>query len=288
MPLLGAHESISGGSYKALYRAKEKGFDVIQIFTRFRTRWSAKELSEKEITSFQKAREETGILPVSIHGSYLLNLASPHIEDREKAIDLCATEILWAWQLGIPYLVVHPGYHKGEGEEKGIELIADSLKKVFSKTSETNISILLETTSGQGTSLGNSFDQLKAIMDLSQKSDRLGVCLDTCHIFSAGYNISSKEAYGQTINEFDSVVGIDKLKVFHINDSKTERGSSIDRHAHLGVGKIGLEGLSFFLNDKRFVNHPFLLETAKGVNDEGVEMDIINLNILRELQGRNN
>ncbi len=287
MPLLGAHESISGSPYKALYRAKEKGFDVIQIFTRFQRRWSARELSENEIISFQNARKETGILPVSIHGSYLLNLASPDIGDRDKSIDLCSNEILWAWKLGIPYLIIHPGSHMGAGEEKGIVLIADSLKKIFSKTSETGISILLETTAGQGTSLGYRFEHFRSILGLSKNIDRLGVCFDTCHVFSAGYDISSKEAYGQTINEFDSVVGIDKLKVFHINDSKTEMRSLIDRHAHPGTGKIGLKGLSLFLNDKRFTNHPFLLETSKEVNDEGIEMDIINLNILRQLQNRN-
>lgn len=288
MPLLGAHESISGSPYKALYRAGKKGFEVIQIFTRHRLRWSARDLTKDEISLFEKARSDTGVIPVSIHGSYLLNPASPDIDSRLKTIELLINEVKWASRLDIPYLVIHPGSHMGTGEKKGMENVAESVDRVFEMSSGTDVKILLETTAGQGSSLGSSFDQLKNIIDKSDYSGKIGVCFDTCHAFAAGYDFTSKEGYRQIIENFDNIIGLEKLKIFHINDSKTESGSLVDRHAHIGQGCIGVNGLSNFLRDERFADHPFIMETSKELDEEGVEMDVKNLSLLKHLSGREN
>lgn len=286
MPLLGAHESISGSPYKALYRAKDKGFEVIQIFTRHRLRWSARDLTKNEITLFKKARIDTGIIPVSIHGSYLLNPASPEKESRLKTIELLIKEIKWASWLEIPYLVIHPGSHMGSGDKRGMECVAESIDKVFEKIPYKKVKILLENTAGQGSNLGHSFEQLKNIIDQSSHRERIGICFDTCHAFAAGYDFTDKEGYGQIMENFDNIIGLKKLKIFHINDSKTKSGSLTDRHTHPGRGFIGTEGLSHFLKDKRFAYHPFIMETAKELDADGIEMDIKNLKLLKILSGR--
>lgn len=285
MPLFGEHESIGGGVHRSLYRAEKKGFDVIQIFTRHRLKWSARELSPDEIARFKKAGQETGVMPVSIHGSYLLNPASPLKSARLKTVDLLVNEVRWASELDIPFLVIHPGSHMGEGEERGMGYVSESLKEVFKRTSHLKVDILLETTAGQGTSLGYRFSHLKTIMDNSDFSDRIGICFDTCHVFAAGYDFSVKEGYRQTIENFDNVIGLDKLKIFHVNDSKTRSGSRVDRHIHPGQGFIGPDGLAYFLRDKKFAGHPFILETSKEKDPDGIEMDIKNLEFLKRLSG---
>jgi deoxyribonuclease-4 len=286
MPLLGAHESINGGPHKALYRAEKKGFEVIQIFTRHRLRWSARDLTKEEIVLFEKASRDTGVVPVAIHGSYLLNPASPEKDSRKKTIELLINEAKWTSRLDIPYLVIHPGSHMGAGEKKGMEHVAETVDKVFETVSNIKVKILLETTAGQGSSLGYRFDQLKTIIDKSSYSSKIGICFDTCHAFAAGYNFSNKEGYRQLFENFDNIIGLEKLKIFHINDSKAESGSFTDRHAHPGQGCIGLEGLSFFLRDERFVYHPFIMETSKELDEDGIEMDVKNLKLLKHLSGR--
>ncbi len=286
MPLLGAHESISGSPHKALLRAEKKGFEVIQIFTRHRLRWSAGDLTKDEINLFEKSKKDTGVIPVSIHGSYLLNPASPEEESRHKTVELLIRELNWAIKLDIPYLVIHPGSHMGAGEKTGVKNVIESVDSVFERIPNTEVKILLETTAGQGSNLGYSFDQINTIIDGSSYRQRIGVCFDTCHVFAAGYDFTGKEEYRQIIDNFDKIIGLEKLKIFHINDSKTGSGSLIDRHAHPGRGCIGIEGLSYFLRDIRFARHPFIMETAKELDDDGIEMDIKNLKLLKQISAR--
>ena len=280
MPILGAHMSIAGHPHKALIRGRKAGCQVIQIFTRNRLRWSARGLSKNEIDAFHTAREETSITPISIHGSYLINFASPSSEGKERSLSLFLNEMKWSQQLDIPYLVIHPGFHMGDGVKKGIKRIAEMINIAFDKTLEYNVKVLLETTAGQGTSLGHRFEYLEEIIRLTGYSERLGVCFDTCHAFAAGYDFRNEEDYRQIIKEFSNIIGIDRLKLFHINDSKNKPGSKIDRHDHPGRGTIGLKPLSFFLNDPKFVRHPFLLETPKEVDENGADMDTVNMKLL--------
>lgn len=275
--------SIAGNPYKALLRGAAVGCQAIQIFTRNRLKWSAKGLSEKEIDAFQIAQAKTSIIPIAIHASYLINLASPRADRREKTFLLFLNELKWAEQLDIPFLVIHPGSHLGEGERKGIERVAEMINAALDRTPGYNVKILLETTAGQGTDLGYRFDHLAEILGLVLLSERLGVCYDTCHTFAGGYDYRNEEAYRQVIEKFDNLIGIHRLRLFHINDSKNGLGSRVDRHENIGKGLIGLRPLSFFLNDPLFAGHSFLLETPKGKDAGGIDRDLVNLGILRNI-----
>jgi len=281
MPYIGAHMSISGEPCMSLFRGKEAGCEVIQIFTRNQRKWFGKKLSEDEIADFFSAREKTGVNPVAIHTSYLINVASPDPDGRKKALSLLLDEMKWAELLDIPYLVLHPGSHMGEGEKRGLTLVADTLNRANDKRPDYSVKILLETTAGQGTNLGYRFEHLAEILDMTESAERVAICFDTCHSFAAGYDFSTKTAYRQLINEFDKILGTDQIKAFHINDSKTSLGSRRDRHNHPGEGFIGLHALSWFLNDPAFKERPFLLETPKGKDENGQDMDTVNLKILR-------
>jgi deoxyribonuclease-4 len=283
MPFLGAHMSIAGHPHKALLRGKEVGCQVIQIFTRNRLRWSAKRLSKEEINSFFKTKIDTNIIPVAIHGSYLINLASPSTNKRNNSLNLLVKEMAWAERLKIPFLVIHPGSHMGEGELRGLNLVGEMINRANEKTPEYKVQILLELTSGQGTSLGYRFEHIREILGLSWYHERLGVCFDTCHAFTAGYDFRTKESYRHLLKEFDNIIGLKYLKLFHINDSKNDLGSRIDRHDHPGKGFIGREPFSFFLNDARFTESSFLLETPKGYDTNGVDWDIVNLKLLKSM-----
>lgn len=287
MPLLGAHMSIAGNPHKALLRGEDAGCQVIQIFTRNRLRWSAKGLSESEIDVFQKTRKKTSIIPIAIHASYLINLATTRSDGKERSFLLFINEIEWAEQLDIPFLVIHPGSHMGDGEKKGLERVAEMINAVLERTSGYNVKILLETTAGQGTNLGYRFEHLAKIMESAGFSERIGVCFDTCHTFAAGYDFRNKEAYRQVIQGFDNLIGIDRLRLFHINDSKNGPGSRVDRHDNIGEGLIGLKSFSFFLNDPLFTNHSFLLETPKGRDAKGIDRDVVNLKLLRSIMMAN-
>ncbi len=283
MPLLGAHMSIAGGLYRAPLRAREIGCQAIQIFSRNRNRWKSKKLSLREIDLFHKACEETDIKAVAVHNSYLINLASTRAHVFEKSFLALLQELERAELLGVPYLVIHPGAHVGGGEEQGLRQIAGALNRVFEQRRDDRVKILLETTAGQGTSLGYRLEHLAQVTEMTEHRDRLGVCLDTCHVFAAGYDFRTAKTYRKFLREFDRIVGLDRLGLFHINDSKNGLGSRIDRHEHPGAGFIGLKGFSFFLNDPRFAQLPFLLETPKGKNEEGLDWDRVNLNLLRSL-----
>ncbi len=288
MPLLGAHTSIAGGLDRAFFRGREAGCKVIQIFTRNANRWNSEPLSAGQIDAFHRAREETAIEAVAAHDSYLINLASPRRDLRERSFNALLEEIRRAEALAIPFLVMHPGSHRGAGEDTGLRWVSGALNRIYECRPSSRVRILLETTAGQGTSLGYCFEHLAEIMAQTDVRERLGVCVDTCHIFAAGYDFRAPKAYAELINRFDSTVGMDQLKLLHINDAKKGLGSRVDRHEHPGYGLIGKEALSFFLRDPNFKRLPFLIETPKGVDEKGLDWDLKNLRTLRHLMEEDN
>lgn len=278
--LLGAHTSISGGVETSVDRAEKLKFNAIQIFTKNNNRWEAKPLSESDINNFKNKLSDSGIKFVVSHDSYLINLCAQDEKLLEKSRAAFIDELERCELLGIPHLNFHPGAHGGLGEDYGIEKIAESLNYAHRKTPGYKVSSMLETTAGQGTNLGYTFEHLAQIIDLVEEKERMTVCIDTAHIFAAGYEIKDKTNYEKVIADFDKIIGLDRLQCFHINDSKKELGSRVDRHEHIGVGFIGLEGFRNIMNDKRLVRVPKILETPKG--KEQLE-DIDNLNKLKSL-----
>ena len=278
--LLGAHMSIAGGVFNAFAQGEEFGCTTIQIFTKSSNQWRAKELSDEEVRKYHSEQKRTGINPVIAHDSYLINLGSPDDALIKKSREAFLVEMQRCETLKIPCLVTHPGSHLGKGEEWGIERIAQSLDWLHERTEGFKVKVALETTAGQGTNLGYRFEQIASMIEQTSEPDRLAVCLDTCHIFAAGYDITTKKAYDKTISEFDRIIGLKRLAAIHVNDSKKELGSMVDRHSHIGEGNIGEEAFGFFMRDKRFEKIPKLLETPKG---DGGEMDRINLEKLRKL-----
>jgi deoxyribonuclease IV len=279
-PLLaGAHMSIAGGMHRAFERGLKAGCRTIQVFLKNSNQWKAKPLTEQDRKLFREAQRKSGIRPVMAHDSYLINLASPDIFLRKKSIDAFIEEMERANFLGIPYLITHPGAHVGAGVEAGITRISDSLERAL-EIVEPPVAVLLENTAGQGTSIGCCFEHLAAIIEKIPDSDRVGVCLDTCHLFAAGYDIRTEKGYETTMRDFDRLVGLRKIRAFHVNDSKKDLGSHVDRHAHIGEGCIGLEGFRRLVNDKRFVRIPKILETPKGPD---LAEDIMNLATLKKL-----
>lgn len=281
MPLLGAHESVSGGLYRAFDHITSVGGESLQIFTRNQRQWQAPPLSKEEIRQFRDSWEEVGCMPVASHASYLINLGSGNEEQSAKSVASFAEEIRRCAQLGISWVVIHPGSHGGAGVEAGLENIVRHLDTVFEGAGDAlKVKVLLETTAGQGTGLGSRFEELARVIDSSKFSDRLGVCLDTCHIFAAGYDFRTAQTYEETFSRIEKTFGVERICFFHLNDSKKDLGSKVDRHEHIGAGKIGLDGFRFLLNDPRFSGHPMSLETPKG-ND--LEDDRVNLSTLRSL-----
>ncbi len=277
--LLGAHISIADGFGESLIRGKNIGCDTIQIFVKSNIQWKARDIKNFEIQEFFLNKRETKIDPVIAHSSYLINLASSNKRIRNLSIMSFIKELKMAKELKIQYFIFHPGYHKGAGLKKGIKLIAKALNQIILRDN-SKITILLETTSGQGSSIGYRFEQLAEIINLVNKKRRIGVCFDTCHVFSSGYEIRNRKDYKKTFEEFEKIIGIKRLKVFHLNDSKGDLGSRIDRHQHIGKGYLGLKPFRFILNDKRFQNIPMIIETPK---DGGYKKDVENLTILRSL-----
>ncbi len=277
---LGAHESIAGGVSKAFDRAESVGCDAMQIFTKNNNRWSAKPLDPKEIERFHKRQEETGIRPVVAHDSYLINLGTPKDDLWEKSIAAFIDELERAEALGIPYLVMHPGSHTGSGEEAGLRRIAEGLDRAHAATEGFRVMTLTEITAGQGTNLGYTFEQLAAIRAMIDHPERVGICFDTCHALAAGYEFRDRESYERMWDEFDRIIGLERLKVFHLNDSQKDVGSHVDRHAHIGHGMLGLDPFRMILNDPRFDGLPGLLETPKS---KDLHEDVDNLRTLRSL-----
>jgi deoxyribonuclease-4 len=278
--LLGAHESIAGGVEKALERGQEVGCDTLQIFVKTPNRWASKPLEEESILAFKEAVTETGIWPVFAHSLYLINLATPDDAMWQKSLDALADDLQRCELLGLPGLVIHPGSHLGSGEEAGLARIASGLDVVHARLPGYEVQVWLETTAGQGDHLGYSFDQLRAMIDGVREPGRLGVCFDTAHTFAAGYELRTREGFEATWEAFGTALGLERLKAIHLNDSKKELGSRVDRHEHIGQGLLGLEPFRFFLKDNRFQGIPMTLETDKGPD---LAEDRENLRLLRSL-----
>lgn len=272
--------SIAGGAFNAFIEGQKVGCATIQIFTKNNNQWNAKPLTEEEIAQFKKKQKETGITPVVAHNSYLINVASPDKALAAKSKEAMLIELQRCEQLGVPVLVMHPGSHVGTGEKEGIKRIAVAIDWLHDQTRGYKVQIALETTAGQGSHLGYRFEQLAEILDLTEDKKRLAVCLDTCHVFAAGYDIRTEKSYKKTMDEFDKIVGLKRLKAIHFNDSVKDFGSRVDRHAHIGQGKIGKTAFGFFMNDRRLENIPKLLETPK---DKEGKFDRMNLATLRRL-----
>ena len=279
MPLLGAHVSTSGGVDKAPANGKGLGCDAIQVFTRNQMQWRARPLSALEIAGFREGLKECGIQTTVSHDSYLINLGSHEPVVLQKSLDAFADEIERCEQLGIPFLVFHPGSHVGAGEAAGLQRIADSLNTVLNLKPEYKTQVLLENTAGQGSNLGYRFEQLADILAKTENPNRFGVCLDTCHLFASGYDLRTRSTYEATFDEFDAIVGLGRVKVFHLNDSKKSLGSRVDRHENIGKGELGLEPFRFLLNDPRFAGLAMLLETPGG--DEAYRIDLTTLRSLK-------
>jgi deoxyribonuclease-4 len=263
MPLLGAHESVAGGLHLAFKRIDEVGGAALQVFTRNQRQWNPAPVSDEEQQLWSAAWQEHSKIVVASHASYLVNLASAKPDLIKKSITAFADELHRCELLNIPMVVMHPGSHGGDGVEAGIARFTENLDLAL-ELADNQVTVLLETTAGQGTGLGSRFEELAAIIAGSKHPEKLGVCVDTCHIFAAGYDIRSTASYQATMNAFDELIGIERIQFFHLNDSKKGLESRVDRHEHIGQGEIGLEGFRNLLNDPRFANHPMTLETPKG------------------------
>ncbi len=274
--------SIAGGYYKAVEAAAALGMDTVQLFTKNNNQWRAKELSDQEAAEFRAAVNRLGVHCPIAHDSYLINLASPDPQLWTRSVEAFEVELLRAEKLGLEYVVTHPGAYTTSSEELGIAKAAEALDFVHQRAPDLKVRVLLENTAGQGTNLGWRFEQLAAIIAQTAEPERLGVCIDTCHAWAAGYPLATAEEYESTIAEIERTVGVARVKAFHLNDSKQPLGSRVDRHEHIGKGHLGLEPFRHVLNDARFAATPMYLETAKE-QVEGEEMDAVNLRMLRGL-----
>ncbi|MCB2231111.1 deoxyribonuclease IV [bacterium] len=279
-PVLGAHESIAGGVFNAILNGERATCETVQMFNKSNSQWRAKVLTTEEVDRYFAEIERTGITVACSHSSYLINLASPDKALNKKSRLALKEEVERCNTLKIPNLVFHPGAHVGSGEEAGIARIAENMNRILSEVTDNTVTLCLETTAGQGTTLGRTFEELASMIDLVEDKDHVGVCMDTCHIFAAGYPITDPRDFKRTIKAFDNVIGLDKLNVIHLNDSKKEFGSNRDRHEHIGEGMIGIEAFRNFMNDRRLKKIPMVLETPK---DDTLADDVRNLKTLRSL-----
>lgn len=282
MPWLGTHVSIAGGLYKGLLTAQKHGCQSVQLFSKSPSQWDVAELAPEDVKRFRDTLRETRLRYPIIHDSYLINLASPEDALYRRSIEAFVIEMQRAEQLGMAYLVAHPGSYVDSDEDTGLTRIALALDEVHQRCAGYQVQILLETTAGQGTSLGHRFEHLAKIFSLVQHPERMGVCFDTCHVFAAGYALSPRKEYLATMRAFDRLLDVRRIRAFHLNDSRKPFGSRVDRHHHLGEGHLGLEPFRLIVNDRRFQSRPMILETPKE-EIEGVHMDDVNLKILREM-----
>ncbi|MEI6215486.1 MAG: deoxyribonuclease IV [Desulfuromonadales bacterium] len=277
---LGAHMSISGGLHLAVGRAVAAGCGVLQIFTRNSNQWKGKTVSDADIALFRETFAASGLHEVISHDIYLINLAAPPGDTRDKSLAAFRDELETCARLGIAKIVMHPGSHLADSPQAGLERVVAAFDQLFDEVQQFEGKVLIETTAGQGSNLGRTFEELAIIVDKTRYPDKFGVCFDTCHTFAAGYDTSTEEGYADTMEQFDRLIGLQRLDCFHLNDSKKGLGSRVDRHEHIGQGALGLNPFRFILNDPRFATVPKILETPKGDNDE---MDAVNLGILRSL-----
>ena len=275
---LGVHVSIAGNIYEAAERAKALGCQTMQIFSRNPRGWKVSPIAKSDINEFKKRRKEAGISPLFVHIPYLINLASPEKELLHKSLEAYIEDIRRADSLGAEFFVTHLGSHKGEGEERGIKTFSRALNTAIARTGP-KLTILLENTSGAGNWLGGDIGHLGSIIARIEKKSKVGMCFDTCHAYAAGYDISTKEGLDETIKGLDKEIGLDRLFLIHLNDSKGKLGSHLDRHEHIGKGEIGLKGFKMILNHPRLKNVPLILETPK----KDPEWDPINLNVVRKI-----
>ncbi len=283
---MGAHVSISGGLTRAVERARAIDATAMQIFLKNSNQWRGRPYGAGEAEAFGKALAESGIAAVVAHSIYLINLASPDDKIAQPSCDSMLDELERARALGVPGVVLHPGAHMGDGEERGLARVAERINALFARTPSSPVAIYLESTAGQGTSLGCKFEHLAAIIAAVEDKARMGVCLDTCHMFAAGYPFKNEAGVQTTLARFDKVVGLEWLRVIHVNDSKTPAGSRRDRHEHIGKGEMGEAPFAALLRDARLAKIPFILETPKGdAPDDGRAEDRKNLATLRRLAG---
>ncbi len=282
MPLLGAHQSISGGLHLAFDRISQVGGESLQIFTANQRQWRTAQPNAEDVRRFAERWRQSGEIPVASHASYLINLAASEPEKAMRSVAAFTEELERCLQLGIAFVVIHPGSHGGAGIDAGLSEVTRNLDMALerSRVPDSNLRVLLETTAGQGTSLGSRFEELGWLLAQSRYPEQVGVCVDTCHIFAAGYDLCSVTGYEQTFAQLEQHIGCNRIHFFHLNDSKKACGSRVDRHEHIGEGRIGLEGFRCLLNDPRFHNHPMTLETDKGAD---LAEDVENLRRLRAL-----
>jgi len=283
MPLFGAHMSIAGGCHNALHEARARGCESVQLFTRAPSQWSGRELSDEEVRLFRRTLRQTRLRQPMVHDCYLTNLASPDEALYRRSLETFLAEVRRVERLGLRHLIMHPGAHGDSSEEAGLARVAAALDEIHARTPNSKVRVLLETTAGQGHTLGHRFEHLAGILSLVAESDRLGVCFDTCHVFAAGYALAPAAEYQATMRAFDRTIGLRRLRVFHVNDSRKPQGSRVDRHAHIGRGEMGLEPFRLLVNDQRFRNRPMILETPKEEGEES-DMDTVNLATLRGLE----
>lgn len=278
---LGAHMSIAGGVEQAVLRGQAVGCEAIAMFTKNNNQWKAKVLTQEDAERFQAALLETGIQPVVAHTSYLINLASQNRALWKKSVASMRDELLRADLLGIKFLVVHPGSHTGRGIDYGVQRVAEAFNLIHQQAPNLRTMTLLEHTAGQGSNLGCTFEEIARMRALIDDQRRVGVCLDTCHLFAAGFDLRKPEAYADTFKRLDDIIGLCHVHAWHLNDSKTPLGSHVDRHEHIGKGKIGRAGFKNLLHDPRWQNLPAVLETPKGPD---MKEDIMNLRALRRIR----
>jgi deoxyribonuclease IV len=280
--LLGSHMSIAGGVHAAFERGKRAGCTTMQVFVKNSNQWTAKALGPPEVEQYRNAASASSIAPVVAHASYLINLCAVNQATLHRSQDAFVDELQRCGAFGIAALIFHPGAHMGAGEGAGIARVAESLNRIHERTPEVRTTTTMECTAGQGSALGYRFEHLRDIIDLVKEKQRMRVCLDTCHLFAAGYDIATRGGWETTFRTFDQVVGFDRLAAVHVNDSKREFNSRVDRHDHIGKGLIGLDAFRMLMNDPRFSAIPKILETEKS---EDMHEDVENMALLRRLMG---
>jgi deoxyribonuclease-4 len=278
---LGAHMSIAGGLHVALERAHALGCFAVQIFVKNQRRWAARPLGGDEVRAFHAARRATGVRWAFAHASYLINLACPEPAAWRRAVDVFTDELERAEALGLTCVAIHPGSHRGTGVEAGLARVAAALGEVLRRTRGYRVRIALENTAGAGGTLGRTFGELGVLLDRTERPGRLGICLDTCHLFVAGYDLRTPAGYRAAMAECARAVGLDLVLAFHLNDARAPLGSGLDRHEHIGRGHLGLAPFRSLLNDRRFRGVPKVLETPK---DPEPAADLANLAALRRLR----
>jgi deoxyribonuclease-4 len=280
--LLGSHMSIAGGVHTAFERGMRCGCSTMQVFVKNSNQWSARAPAQPDIDLYHAAASASSISPVVAHASYLINLCAINPTTLHRSRDAYCDELQRCAAFGITALIFHPGAHMGTGEEEGMKRIAESLNEIHRRTSGVSTLTTLECTAGQGTALGYRFEHLRKIIDGVEQRERMRVCLDTCHLFAAGYEISTESGWEKTFREFDAVVGFPLLAAIHVNDSRRELHSRVDRHEHIGKGLIGLTAFRMLMNDPRFQDIPKILETEKS---EDMHEDVENMRMLKSLVG---